>query len=65
MEHSRRLNKFILEKGLERAGALASLGFLFFTLAGTVDILGLWIYIAIAILYVWSSRARLGASSRW
>jgi protein-S-isoprenylcysteine O-methyltransferase Ste14 len=49
--HNRRLNKFILERGLKSAEALASLGLLFFVLAGTLDILGLWIYIAIAILY--------------
>lgn len=51
MEHSRKLNKFILEKGMKSTGALASLGLLLFTLAGKVNILGFWIYIAIAILY--------------
>ena len=51
MEHSRKLNKFILEKGMKSTGALASLGFLLFTLAGSVNILGFWIYITIAILY--------------
>jgi len=51
MEHSRKLNKFILEKGMKSAGSLATLGFLLFTLAGKVDILGFWIYIVVAILY--------------
>jgi protein-S-isoprenylcysteine O-methyltransferase Ste14 len=51
MEHSRKLNKFILEQGLKSAGSLASLGFLLFTLAGKVEILGFWIYIVVAIVY--------------
>jgi protein-S-isoprenylcysteine O-methyltransferase Ste14 len=51
LEHSRKLNKFILEKGIKSTGALASLGLLLFTLAGRVNILGFWIYIAVAILY--------------
>lgn len=51
MEHSRKLSEFILEKGVKSVGALASLGLLLFTLAGTVNILGFWIYLAVAILY--------------
>ena len=51
MEHSRKLNKFILEKGVKSVGSLASLGLLLFTISGRVDILGFWIYIAVAILY--------------
>lgn len=50
MEHSRKLNRFILAKGMKSAGALASLGLLLFTLAGRVDIFGFWIYITVAIL---------------
>jgi protein-S-isoprenylcysteine O-methyltransferase Ste14 len=51
LEHSRKLNKFILEKGMKSTGALASLGYFLFTLAGKVNILGFLIYIATAILY--------------
>jgi protein-S-isoprenylcysteine O-methyltransferase Ste14 len=51
MEDRRWLGKFILRRGIGSAGALASLGLLLFTLAGTLDILGFWIYVALAILY--------------
>ena len=51
MEHSKKLNEFILKKSAKSAGALASLGLLLFTLAGRVNIVGFWIYIAVAILY--------------
>ena len=51
LEHSRKLNKFILEKGMKSTGALALLGYFLFTLAGKVNILGFWIYIAIAIVH--------------
>ena len=51
MERSRELNKFILDKALKSAGALASLGLLLFTLAGRANILGFWIYLAVAISY--------------
>jgi protein-S-isoprenylcysteine O-methyltransferase Ste14 len=50
-ERSSKLSKYILEKSVKSAGALMSLGLLLFTLAGRVDIVGFWIYIAVAILY--------------
>jgi len=51
MEHRRKLSNFILEKSVKSAGALMALGLLLFTLADTVNILGFWIYIAVAIFY--------------
>jgi len=51
MEDRRKLKEFIVNKGIKSAGALASLGLLLFTLAGRINILGFWIYIAVAILY--------------
>jgi len=51
MEHDRKLIRFILEKSLKSAGALASLGLLLFTLAGSLNIVGFWVYIVLAILY--------------
>lgn len=51
MEDSRRSRAFILRRSASSAGALASLGLLLFTLAGTVNIPGFWIYVIVAILY--------------
>jgi protein-S-isoprenylcysteine O-methyltransferase Ste14 len=51
MEHNRKLYRFILEKGLKSAGALMALALLLFTLAGTYDVLGFWVYISLAIFY--------------
>jgi protein-S-isoprenylcysteine O-methyltransferase Ste14 len=51
VEHSGKLSRFVLEKSVKSAGALASLGLLLFTLAGKVNILGFWIYMVVAILY--------------
>jgi protein-S-isoprenylcysteine O-methyltransferase Ste14 len=51
VKHSSKLAKYILEKGTKSIGALAALGLLLFTLAGRIDIVGFWIYIALAILY--------------
>ena len=51
MEDRRRLGKFILRRAIGSVGALASLGLLLFTLAGRINILGFWIYVAVAILY--------------
>jgi protein-S-isoprenylcysteine O-methyltransferase Ste14 len=51
MEHSTKLNQFIWKRSIKGAGALASMGLLLFTLAGKANILGFWIYIAVAILY--------------
>ncbi len=51
MEHSKKVNQFIWEKSVKGAGALASMGFLLFTLAGKTNILGFWLYTVVAILY--------------
>jgi len=51
MEDRRKLRQFIVNKGIKSVGAWASLGLLLFTLAGRINILGFWIYMAVAILY--------------
>jgi protein-S-isoprenylcysteine O-methyltransferase Ste14 len=51
MKQDRELYRFILEKGLKSAGALMALALLLFTLAGTYNIPGFWIYITLAISY--------------
>jgi protein-S-isoprenylcysteine O-methyltransferase Ste14 len=51
MEDRGRPGRFILRRGARSTGALASLALLLFTLAGTVNIPGFWIYTAVAIAY--------------
>ena len=51
MELDGKLSGFILKKAVKSAGALISLALLLFTLAGTIHVVGLWIYFFVAISY--------------
>jgi len=43
--------KFVLERIWKNIVSLMALGTLFFALAGTVNVLGFWIYVAVVLLY--------------
>ncbi len=49
MEHDRKLYRFILKTAVQSLGALMALALLLFTLAGTYNVPGFWIYITLAI----------------